>query len=1089
MESFSSGEEGDGFSPVATNHRKRKATMIDESDSEDDDDDDDSGSEDETKDGEEEKEEDMCPICLGEFVDQLVGVPENCKHVFCNDCLQEWTKNVNNCPVDRKKFNSISVYMAKGGDLLEEIYVEDKVIDDGVIEQPPTFCQVCGSSEREDQLLLCDECDNGYHLDCLIPALNAVPIDEWYCEECQPNNIHQYHAESHVPGLRARQDSDNTEDGLEAFNEAGLKPFNEAGLEAIYERNKGNYADMAARALMFSGTLRRNMPTTSRGGKARTVASSRGRGRGRSTICNSSRATSSGKKSKKRRKSRKGSKKSKKSKKVEKAEQKVIDEQLKKCRERLSQKTGENTGPSLSLFGDPFGLNDFDLNDNEFLIEKEEKRSCIVNTTDVVGSIMDGFGTLNPDDVIVSRDGKVQNKKELERISEQCKKDLQKKESDKIQKINKQRRRIKFIDASDDSDSEQNNLQNDKDKIPNKQKNKDKKFQAPIPTNTLQDLMKAKLLKKRMEDLYLVKQAEKKKAEELENEIKKMRELKSSNDYKTTASLHTISKFKIPKKAKVKKEVEKEKLIKNEEEPHKSSPEDEKVSWKHRASEVQKNSLNRSSNTSTKVSHQREVQPKKVSSISLEKKYKLYKEGKLRSQGKTKTSSDPKQKSSINKSTSDRKDIIMTQRAGSLHSSSATNDRRDMMKTQRGFSLDSNTNRNTFISSKKENSRDKAYILSKSFATGNCPIVSSESPKKPSSKPVHRKTVSFDDYKQKKAQEQKLVQNQIGKEKKNEKNNLNYPSGEDQKQLFEDLFGDPDLDLDLEAGKSNINKDKTISEKQITSSRNNVDIKSHSTTINPVSVNVKIRSPSGKETIFPIPSSSKVSKNNRRETLSKEVKISTTPDHHSENSIGSPFNYFLDELHITGDKTDAKYNPFESHKKARKPFQTPNNNLPIAVVSPSLRQVTVQLKETKKVTDPRKDNALAENSGSRVSSKVQSSSKTAEKVQDDSTNGLVKSKSMSSGSKKTHDKKNASIKKKPVEISAELIDQMKAILKPYYKSQMITKDQWKLLLKRSVEKVKHNPEFYTEVPDRLQNLLKTFIAQLPNDKNRPNWFN
>lgn len=34
----------------------------------------------------------MCPICLGEFTDQMVGIPENCVHMFCIECIQEWTK-------------------------------------------------------------------------------------------------------------------------------------------------------------------------------------------------------------------------------------------------------------------------------------------------------------------------------------------------------------------------------------------------------------------------------------------------------------------------------------------------------------------------------------------------------------------------------------------------------------------------------------------------------------------------------------------------------------------------------------------------------------------------------------------------------------------------------------------------------------------------------------------------------------------------------------------------------------------------------------------------------------------------------------
>ena len=44
--------------------------------------------------------------------------------------------------------------------------------------------KVCRNSEREDMMLLCDRCDQGYHMDCLIPALEEVPIEDWFCPRC-----------------------------------------------------------------------------------------------------------------------------------------------------------------------------------------------------------------------------------------------------------------------------------------------------------------------------------------------------------------------------------------------------------------------------------------------------------------------------------------------------------------------------------------------------------------------------------------------------------------------------------------------------------------------------------------------------------------------------------------------------------------------------------------------------------------------------------------------------------------------------------------------------------------------------------------
>lgn len=61
---------------------------------------------------------DKCSICLLRFKEQEVGTPENCEHIFCLDCITEWSRNVNTCPVDRITFNSITVRACAGGQVL-----------------------------------------------------------------------------------------------------------------------------------------------------------------------------------------------------------------------------------------------------------------------------------------------------------------------------------------------------------------------------------------------------------------------------------------------------------------------------------------------------------------------------------------------------------------------------------------------------------------------------------------------------------------------------------------------------------------------------------------------------------------------------------------------------------------------------------------------------------------------------------------------------------------------------------------------------------------------------------------------------------
>jgi bromodomain adjacent to zinc finger domain protein 1B len=47
-------------------------------------------------------------------------------------------------------------------------------------------CKICRKKGVEDHLLLCDECNQPFHLYCLRPALFEVPSGEWFCPACSP---------------------------------------------------------------------------------------------------------------------------------------------------------------------------------------------------------------------------------------------------------------------------------------------------------------------------------------------------------------------------------------------------------------------------------------------------------------------------------------------------------------------------------------------------------------------------------------------------------------------------------------------------------------------------------------------------------------------------------------------------------------------------------------------------------------------------------------------------------------------------------------------------------------------------------------
>jgi len=45
-------------------------------------------------------------------------------------------------------------------------------------------CTICGTSENDDKLLFCDDCDRGYHMYCVTPPMREAPEGSWSCSIC-----------------------------------------------------------------------------------------------------------------------------------------------------------------------------------------------------------------------------------------------------------------------------------------------------------------------------------------------------------------------------------------------------------------------------------------------------------------------------------------------------------------------------------------------------------------------------------------------------------------------------------------------------------------------------------------------------------------------------------------------------------------------------------------------------------------------------------------------------------------------------------------------------------------------------------------
>jgi len=132
-----------------------------------------------------------CTICLLKMGEQELGQPNCCEHVFCAECIVEWSRNVATCPIDRLPMKSIKVTL-KGREVRRQRVkarriqdVEAELLQEEPLEGIECVCEVCGAGDREETLLLCDACDLAYHMECLTPVLRAIPRGRWYCPTCE----------------------------------------------------------------------------------------------------------------------------------------------------------------------------------------------------------------------------------------------------------------------------------------------------------------------------------------------------------------------------------------------------------------------------------------------------------------------------------------------------------------------------------------------------------------------------------------------------------------------------------------------------------------------------------------------------------------------------------------------------------------------------------------------------------------------------------------------------------------------------------------------------------------------------------------
>lgn len=139
-----------------------------------------------------------CVICSDVHPHEKCSEVKSCGHRFCNPCIERWAQSCSQCPLCKREMGALSslgcskpTRRCREGEPehLERAVPRRRLqvtSSDDFAPSSDIACEVCGGDDMEALLLLCDECDAGYHTFCLEPALPEVPSESWYCPRCSP---------------------------------------------------------------------------------------------------------------------------------------------------------------------------------------------------------------------------------------------------------------------------------------------------------------------------------------------------------------------------------------------------------------------------------------------------------------------------------------------------------------------------------------------------------------------------------------------------------------------------------------------------------------------------------------------------------------------------------------------------------------------------------------------------------------------------------------------------------------------------------------------------------------------------------------
>lgn len=129
---------------------------------------------------------DHCSICFNPY-NIVKATLSSCSHIFCYECILEWSKITNRCPLCKIPFLTINRGKRKIKVLPREQSRADQLNFFPLIESiSENNCYCCSlTSFVSNPLLVCEHCNiKTCHMLCLDPPLTFISAEPWFCDFC-----------------------------------------------------------------------------------------------------------------------------------------------------------------------------------------------------------------------------------------------------------------------------------------------------------------------------------------------------------------------------------------------------------------------------------------------------------------------------------------------------------------------------------------------------------------------------------------------------------------------------------------------------------------------------------------------------------------------------------------------------------------------------------------------------------------------------------------------------------------------------------------------------------------------------------------